>query len=805
MISARDLRGSLCIACLAAVALAGCGGAEARKARHLQKGDAYYAAGNVEKARVEYRNALQIAPNDSLARYDNGRVEEKLGRMREAARFYQGALDANADNVAARAALGRLFLFGGAPERALEVIKPAFDKHPDDPGLLTVRAAVRVQLKDPDGGLQDAERAVELAPTSEDAVAVLAGIYKSRNDTDKSRDLLERSVKAIPATVDLRLALAQLYASLKDNAKAEALLVELVRINPNEATHRVRLAQFYAHLDRLDDSERVLREGIKALPANQGLKVQLIDFLAARRSRDAAAKELDAMVAANPKDYDLRLSQAQFFEQGKEFPKAETAYRQIIDAAEFTEPGLTARDRLAALKVQQNDVAGAEKLLAEVLAKNPRDNDALIMRGNLRLAEKDPKSAIADLRSVLRDQPNAVGVMRVLARAHLANGEPALAEETMRRAVEANPKDADARLDLAQLLAELGKAEQAKPVIDELVRQQPGNLVALETQFKVAATTGDRTEAQAAADAMVASHPAEAIGYFNQGAVAESSQRLEDALKLYAKALEINPKLEEPMQGVTRMLVKLNRTPEALKRLDETAAKFPDFPVPLTLKGDVLLETLHAVDAETAYKAAMQRQPRWWVPYRGLAIAEEKSGDSSAAIAALKDGVAKASATEALSTELAGLLEKNGKPDEAIDVSELEVRKYPQSDIAANNLAMLLITYKSDPQSLEHARSLAARFANSSNASFLDTYGWVQYKRGDSAAAVTTLQSALAKTPDSPVSLYHLGMAQASAGQSDAARDNLARSLKSGKNFNGMNEAKATLEKLTSATAASKS
>src|ERR1700678_137675 len=175
--------------CLAAPVVAGCGGAQARKARHLEKGQAFLAAGNFEKARIEFRNALQIAPNDSVARYENGVADEKLGNPREAAQFYQGALDSNPDNTLARANLGRMFLFAGARERALETIKPSLAKHPDDASLLTVRAAARIQLKDPDAALADAERAVQLAPTSEDAVAVLAGIYRSRNESDKARDL----------------------------------------------------------------------------------------------------------------------------------------------------------------------------------------------------------------------------------------------------------------------------------------------------------------------------------------------------------------------------------------------------------------------------------------------------------------------------------------------------------------------------------------------------------------------------------------------------------------------------------------
>jgi predicted Zn-dependent protease len=522
----------------------------------------------------------------------------------------------------------------------------------------------------------------------------------------------------------------------------------------------------------------------------------LIDFLATRRSRDAAAQELAAMIAADPGDYDLKFEAAQFHEQAKEYAQAEDVYRQIIAAAKLSAPGITARNRLAALKAQENDLAGAQALVAEVLANDPRDDDALILRGNLALAQKDPKTAIADLRAVLRDQPNAIGVMRSLARAHLANGEPVLAEEILRRALEANPRDLTLQLDLAQLLSDVGRPAQAKPIIDALAQQQPNNTSVLEMQYKIAVATNDLVTARAAADAFVATQPQWSVGYFFQGAVAEATQRPEDAVRLYARSLELQPDANEPLRGLVRVLVQLKRTPEALKRLDDRIARYPKDAMAPTIKGELLLMAQQPADAAAAFKQAIERDPKFTIAYENLASAQHLTHDDLGAIGTLKAGIDAVSNPEPLETALASVYDSLNRPDDAAGVYESALRRNPQADIAANNLAMLLVTHKKDQASLDRAAKLAARFAESPNPSFLDTYGWVLYKQGDATGAVVALRNVLAKTPQSPVILYHLGMAEALAGQADAARDSLARALKSGQSFPGMEEAKATLDKL---------
>src|SRR5688500_359320 len=91
---------ALSVAILSSVfSLSACGGADARRESHMSRGEKYAAADNWEKAQVEFRNALQIAPNDVQARLANARAAEKLGNVRGAVSLYQSVIDIDAENV----------------------------------------------------------------------------------------------------------------------------------------------------------------------------------------------------------------------------------------------------------------------------------------------------------------------------------------------------------------------------------------------------------------------------------------------------------------------------------------------------------------------------------------------------------------------------------------------------------------------------------------------------------------------------------------------------------------------------------
>jgi tetratricopeptide (TPR) repeat protein len=780
---------------LSALMLTACGGAETRKGEHMQRGQEYFAAQNWEKARVEFRNALQVSPDDPETRFMNARVAEKLNNISDAARLYQSTIDVNSDHLGARAALGRMYVFGGAADRAMQIIAPGLVKHPDDPELLTVRAAVRIQQKDPAGALEDAQKAHQLAPGGENATAVLASLYQQKGDAKAAIDVVKGTLEKVPDSVDLRQVLASLYAGVGEDALAEEQLKKIIQLKPTELRHRVNLALSYVRSKKLDDAESTLKEAIKALPSSPDPKLAFVDFLATQRSPERGTQALQEFIVSDPKNYQLQFGLGELQMRSNHLDEAVATYKRIIASDKDGVQGLQARLRIAAINVTARHLDEASKLVAEVLQKNPQDNDALILRGNIALEQKDAPSAIADLRAVLRDQPRSVGLMRTLARAYTTNGDAALAEDSLRSAMEIAPHDIPVKLDLAQLLRESGRAQQSVAIVEDAVKAAPENGAAREALVRSYLAAGDMEAGRRAAEDLKLTAPKSAAGPYLAGLIAHAQRRLDDAQREYEKALALQPSLDT-LTAYSRLDLERGRGAAAIARMQTVADADSHNAVARNLLGELYVATKDPAKAQEAFTQATQAAPKWWVAYRNLALVKASLKDIPGAVATYQSGIQATDYQVGLVSDLATVFERQNRIDDAIRLYEELYKRQPRLELAANNLAMLLITYKKDQASLDRARDLSAPFATSQIVAYLDTHGWVRFKRGEFMQAVPVLERAVSESPDSKMLRFHLGMAQYRAGQREQAIANLEKALDGGAKFSGADEARSALTSL---------
>ena len=768
----------------------------------MERGREYFAQENYEKARVEFRNALQMSPQDAEARFMTASVSEKLGNINEAARLYQATIEINPDHTQARAALGRLYVFSGVAAKAKELVEPGLAKHPDDADLLTVRGAARAQLKDVDGALADGEKALQVKPNDENAAALLASLYRQKGETGKAAELIKGVLEKKPDSLELRQVLASLYVTLGEQELADEELRKVVERKPKELRYRAQLVNNYIAAKQIDKAEQALLDGVKAMPDNSAAKLAYIDFLATQRSPDAATRALEGYIAREPKNFDLQFGLGALQQRFKQTDQALVTYNKILAAnKQGGAPAISARLRIAAIQVTQKRYDDASKLIAEVLTENPRDNDALILRGNIALEKNDPTAAIADLRAVLRDQPGSVGLLRTLARAHLANGESGLAEESLRNALDAAPNDIAVRVELGQLQNQTGHAEQAVALLEEAVKSKPDYIPGREALVRAYIGAKDLDAARRAAEDLKLTAPDLAAGPYLSGSIAYAQHRYDDAQRELEKALQMQPTAMDVLTALTSLEINRGRTPAAIARLQSISQADPKNPFASNMLAEVYIGAKEPAKAIDVLGQTLQVAPKWWTPYRNLALARLASGDQKGAVTAYEEGVKATDHQQTLTMELAMLYEQVGRADDAIRVYQDLNKRNPRNELVANNLAMLLITYRKDQASLDRARDLSAPFATSNVSAFLDTHGWVRFKRGEINQALPVLERAAARSPESKVLLFHLGMAQYKAGNRDKAIDSLEKALDGGAKFTGVDEARTTLAALKSSSA----
>ena len=793
---------TLTLTLVLALALTACGGAEDRKAAYMEKGQALQKEGNYEKARLEFKNVLQIDPKDVGARFALAETLEKLQDWRGAAGHYLAVIEADPKHKQALSKMGQIYLLGRNVDEAKKLADKLIALDPKDPDGLTLQASIKALNKDLEGALADAQAALATQPGHLNASALLASLFLQQGKPDDSIATLKLALEKDPGNTTVQSILARVYAQLGKHKEAAELFAAIIKQEPKVLGHRLRLAQFYMTQKDLDKTEAVLKAATEEITADPkeaaAAKLSLVEFQAKNRDGEKAIATLVTMVDAQPDNHELRAGLGKLYEAANQPEKARAVYQAIIDREEDKKSpqALAAKTRMAVVVGRSGDKATAKTLVEEVLKDNPRDRDALVLRGTLTIDQGDAAGAIADFRAALKDDPNAPEINRLLARAHLINKEPQLAVDTLKKAIEGNPTDIAMRGDLANLYSSQKDLESAIAQLEDVLKVQPNNRGAFEGIFKIRMFQKDWAKAHAVADRLKIAQAEDPSGFYFDGLAYQGENKLAESLEQFESALAVSPDAVQPLSQLIKSHLAMGKADVAEKRLSEVIERNPKNFVAHNLAGELQLAGKRNEEAKKSFEAALAVNSNWAILYRNLAATQLGLGQEEAAIKTMETGIEATKGSALLVTGLATYFEKAGKLDQAIEQYEKVLKENPKSDLAINNLAMLLIEYKSDDASKARAKELAAGITDRNQPAYLDTIGWVAYKTGDFQTAAEMLEKAVQAAPDAGIMHYHLGMAYSALGNEVLAKDNLKQAVEGAQDYRGLDEAKATLAKL---------
>ncbi len=779
--------------------LAACGSPEDRAANYLKKAEALYEQEDYVTARIEAMNAAQIEPRNADVRFLLAEIEEKENNFRKAIGHLQVAIDADTNHLESRIKLGNYYIMAKAADLATEQAAAAVKLAPDDPNALLLQARVDFMNKNIDAAMQGVDAVLARDPKLVDAIIFKAGLYMAKGDTDDAEKLVQENIKSVDAdgTKKLRQFRILLLVQGERFAEIEADLKALAADYPDEDSFPLALAQLYVTQKRIDEAETIYRDYIEKDPKDAKRRIAFVRFIGAQHGTEAAEKTLQQYVADLPDSMELQLALGQLYEGLKKQDDALATYQKIADTDPKSPIGYAARNRITAIRIQQNDLESAKAVIESILTDDQDNADALMLRAAFAYTGQRFDDAVTDLRTVLRVTPDSERALLLLAKSHSAANNPELAQDAYRRLIELNPAHPAASAELAELLARGGDVPMAEEVLREQLAAAPEDRRTASSLIQALLLQGDVEGAETQARTMLDLGDETGLAEFQLGRVLQAKKSSQQAIDAYKAALEKSPNAPEPLQGLVAVLINDDRPDEAIKFLRAHLEKYPTQLAPRLLLAAIFTQQGKTEAAAEQYEEIISLQPNATRAYASLASLYPD--DPSLRRSIYQRGIDANPEDPAVNLLLAGEYERAGQIEEAIKIYEKILGNNANNIMAANNLASLILDYRSDKESYERALELSKGFEDSNQGALLDTLGWAYYRNGNYDHAIRLLEAAVAANDGIALLHYHLGMALTKAGMVQRGRDALKKSLSMTEDeFPGIEDARATLEQLDS-------
>ncbi|HET7537322.1 MAG TPA: tetratricopeptide repeat protein, partial [Candidatus Didemnitutus sp.] len=205
------------LTCLLALLGTGCS-PEAKKARHLEQAERAYAAGDYDRAEIEYLNVLNVDAQNPAAIARLGSIYFEEGRIGRALPFLQKARELTPNDPAVRAKTGLLSLATGNFAEARKEATFILEKNPADAEAPIMLAEASFKPEE----IQAARQQLEKLPTAESAPVLIGlGTLEMRQQhVDAAEALFKRAVAQDPQFAAAYAALGSLYRLKRDLPQA---------------------------------------------------------------------------------------------------------------------------------------------------------------------------------------------------------------------------------------------------------------------------------------------------------------------------------------------------------------------------------------------------------------------------------------------------------------------------------------------------------------------------------------------------------------------------------------------------------
>ena len=783
---ARRLR-ALAAALLAALLLlaAGCSNPEKAKAEHLSRGEALLKERRWQEASLEFRNAIQIDNNLAAAHWGLAQAYRELGRDSEFGEELQRTVKLDQNNMEARTLLTQGYLVAYNRDKRPELLSEA------------ERLVGEMLAKD---------------PRNPDAHILSANVIFFKGDPDAAKQAEEKIKYAVsldPQRMQSYMGLAKFYQQTGRVNEADAVFKQAISINDRSSLAHGQYAIFLVQTGRNNDAEAEFRKAVEVEPDNRDTRKVLASYYLVNQRYDKAEAEYKAWAQLDWDKAEGRARLADYYATVGRFDEAASLYQDIVNNFKDYTRG---RYRLGEISLQRGDVAGAEAQADSLLKANEKDMDALFLRARIFSARGKLREAIANLKSVLDQEPRSKLGLYFMSDSLYRDGQY---EQARARAGELEryyPDFFPAKLLQIQINLDSRDYDGARRMADELLKKldepdqtpkgdvTPQVLADIKTNARLLrgkasilsvnpstprdAASKAAASARADFDAARQAAPNSPLPYVNLADAAGLEGKIDEARQHIEHALSLDKTNSQALTAFINLGSATNQLDQARARVEQLAAEQPtnaelQYLVGQAYRTSSQQQPWDAQRAEAAMKRAVELDSEYMPAYSALAEIYVMTNQADRAVEQY-NLILKKRPDDFTAYRNLGLIEAGrGKLDEAEKNYRSALSIRPDEFVSANNLAAIYADHGrgNAEEAIRLAQDVVRRYPNEPG--FADTLGWVYYRKGLYRDAVEQLQRAVniasKRGGDNSLYRWHLGKALADGGDRVAARRELQK------------------------------
>ena len=394
------------------------------------------------KAIEFFRKADAVKPGQPELRLAMVQTMAQVGRYEEAEKYAKEMLENSPKATGAYWFLSRLYLQQNRLKEADAVVDRLVQANSETPAFQVDRAEYLFAT-------QRKEAAMRTLASLSEAGSTDAALLKRVGDT---------------------------YLRIREPEKAMAAYASGVSRFPAQKTEfRLKMIPALLSSEKREEAIRLAETTVQEDPSNNGaisMRASLWLNFGSKEQFDAAVKDLQQLISKEPNNAVIRYNLGRAYQSRSEFDAARAQYAEAVKASKY----LTAAHLgLGQIALAKGEAGKAVSSAEDILAYDPANLAARILRINGLLGSGNTNQARADVMSYLKDTPDNPDLRYLLAITNFVDRRFLEAEQQFRSLQQKFPNDLRLLFAIAEVMLRTNRQADALRLVQESWRKAPDN------------------------------------------------------------------------------------------------------------------------------------------------------------------------------------------------------------------------------------------------------------------------------------------------------------------------------------------